>query len=440
MTEMKIEFTDKSITSWGGMVLLKNMLEQMNFKNVINSIGSLPQQGSNRGYQPYTLIESFMTSVWCGANRFIHTEITRHDRTLGQIFGWKQIPAQDAYKRYFSKFTQSTNQEVFNQLNTWFFDNLQFDNYTLDFDSSVLTRYGEQEGAKRGYNPHKPGRASHHPLMAFVDDCKMVVNFWLRRGDSHTANRFCEFLDETLERLRGKTVGLVRLDSGFHDKEVFNYLENKGLSYIVAARFYEPIQRIIADQKFWIKLDEGIEISQTTYQSPSWEKPRRLIIVRQKIKSRPKASGKQLKLFVEEIEYNQYRYSCMTTNLDFSPADVWMLYRRRANAENRIKELKYDFGLDSFNMHKFWATESALNFVMLAYNMMSLFRQIIINSETQQRLSVLRFKAFAIGAYLVKDGRNIVLKLSLALKRREWFTGLWNASKLFSLPVNFSNA
>lgn len=37
------------------------------------------------------------------------------------------------------------------------------------FDSSVLTRYGEQEGAARGYNPSKPGRKSHHPLMAFVD-------------------------------------------------------------------------------------------------------------------------------------------------------------------------------------------------------------------------------------------------------------------------------
>ncbi len=123
-----------------------------------------------------------------------------------------------------------------------------------------------------------------------------------------------------------------------------------------------------------------------------------------------------------------------------SASEVWRLYRNRANAENRIKELKYDFGLDSFNMHNFWATEAALNFVMIAYNLMSLFRQFIINSKTQQRLSSLRFKAFAIGAYLIKDGRDIVLKLSLSLKRREWFTGLWNASKTFSFPVVFSNA
>jgi hypothetical protein len=35
--------------------------------------------------------------------------------------------------------------------------------------------------------------------------------------------------------------------------------------------------------------------------------------------------------------------------------------------QNRIKELKDDFGLDSFNMDQFWATEAALGMAMLAY-------------------------------------------------------------------------
>jgi hypothetical protein len=38
----------------------------------------------------------------------------------------------------------------------------------LRFDSSVITRYGRQEGAVRRYNPTKHGRASHHPLIAFL--------------------------------------------------------------------------------------------------------------------------------------------------------------------------------------------------------------------------------------------------------------------------------
>jgi hypothetical protein len=56
-----------------------------------------------------------------------------------------------------------------------------------------LTRYGEQQGALKGYNPKKPGRNSHHPILAFVNDLKLVANFWLRSGDTSSANNFKAF-------------------------------------------------------------------------------------------------------------------------------------------------------------------------------------------------------------------------------------------------------
>lgn len=33
---------------------------------------------------------------------------------------------------------------------------------TLILDSTVYERYGKQEGARKEYNPRKPGRASHY--------------------------------------------------------------------------------------------------------------------------------------------------------------------------------------------------------------------------------------------------------------------------------------
>jgi len=70
--EIKIDFTDKSITPWGGMILLKNMLDQMGFREVVGKCPALPQPGSNRGYRPVTILEAFIVSVWCGANLFTH--------------------------------------------------------------------------------------------------------------------------------------------------------------------------------------------------------------------------------------------------------------------------------------------------------------------------------------------------------------------------------
>ena len=438
--EFEISYTNREITPWGGMVFLKQMLRKIGFRELIEQNPDLPQPGSNRGYKTSTIIESFITSIWCGANRFLHTEVTRHDAALGQIFDWKTTPGQDVYKRFFSKFTQAKNLRVSEYFYSWIFDNFKFDNFTLDIDSSVMTRYGQQEGAKKGYNPVKKGRPSHHPLIAFIGDVKLVANMWLRSGDASSANNFLSFLEDTLSKLKNKTVSLIRLDSGFFQSDILEYLEEKTLDYIVAAKFTHPVQRIIDASTNWILLDSGIEICEQMYKSNSWKKPRRMVIVRQRIKERPNAPGKQLSLFAEEEIHRNYRYSAYVTNLKLAPAEVWRLYRGRADAENRIKELKYDFGFDSFNLQDFYATEAALTFAMIAYNLMSLFRTFLLQEKTQKTLSTLRYKAFAIGAYFEKLNGKLVLKIALNKKRRAWFTGLWNYSKVFDYPFVLSNA
>ena len=438
--EFTISYTNKEITPWGGMIFLKQMLQKMDFRSFIDTNSDLPKPKSNRGYKTSTIIESFITSIWCGANRFMHTEVTRHDMALGDIFDWKETPAQDTYKRFFSKFTQAINQTVSDRYYSWIFDNFKFDNFTLDVDSSVMTRYGQQDGAKKGYNPAKRGRASHHPLIAFIADVKLVANMWLRSGNTSSSNNFLAFLEDTLSKLKNKTLSLIRLDSGFFNSDILDYLETKPMDYIIAVKFTHPFQRLIHESKNWLVLDTGIEICEQMYQSQSWIKSRRVVIVRQRIKDRPQAPGKQLSLFMEEEIYKNYRYSAYVTNLKLAPAEIWRLYRGRAEAENRIKELKYDFGFDSFNLKDFYATEAALTCAMLAYNLMALFRTFVLQEKTQKTLSTLRYSTFAIGAYFEKVNNKLILKIALNRKRRAWFSGLWSHSKAFEYPFVFSNA
>jgi hypothetical protein len=318
----------------------------------------------------------------------------------------------------------------------WFFKNLKFDRYTLDCDSTIMTRYGEQEGAQKGYNPKKRGRNSHHPLLAFVAESRMVSNFWLRSGKSHSANNFLSFLEDTMEKLEGKKIGLLRCDSGFYSKEIFEYLEReeREINYIIAARFHSVVKNKLAGERTWIKLGEGIEIAETEYKAIDWKESRRMVMVRQDVRERPKAAGKQLRLFTDETVYKNYRYSCYVTNMDLPSKVIYDLYRNRADAENRIKELKEDFGAGSFVSKNFWSTEAVLNLVMMAYNLMSLFRQGVLGKKVQEQLKTLRYQVFAIGGYMIKKGNKRILKLSLAMKRREWFDGLWSSTKIMSWP------
>jgi hypothetical protein len=435
MSALKIEFTDKEITPWGGIALLQKMMDKMSFSQVLKD-APLPAQGSNRGYDPVQLIVQFIISIWSGASRYEHLEVTRFDGVMQQMFGWKSMAGHRAFARYFQKFSMEDNAKVFTYLYQWFFNNLAFDNFTLDLDSSVVTRYGEQQGASKGYNPKKPGRNSHHPLMAFVADVELVANFWLRSGDAHTANNFEAFLQQTLSNLQNKTIGLLRADTGFYSKKIFELLEShdKPISYIIGCPMYVTIQRTIQSQKVWVKLDDGIEIAQTQYQSPTWDKTRRLVMVRQKVSQRPKAAGKILRLFEDDEVINGYRHSCYITNLTLPPAEVWRLYRHRATCENRIKELKYDYALDKINQQSFDATETTLNFLMVAYNLMSLFKQVVVQHKVRPTLKTLRYSCLGVGSYIVKNGRDRILRMSVNMRRRSWITRLWETADKVQSP------
>lgn len=104
----------------------------------------------------------------------------------------------------------------------------------------------------------------------------------------------------------------------------------------------------------------------------------------------------------------------------------------RGDAENRIKELKADFGAESFNLKGFFPTEAALIFAMIAYNLMSIFGIFVLQEKTQRTLSTLRYRTFAIGAYFENIGDTLKLKIALTKKRRKWFVGLWD------FPINLN--
>ena len=177
MRNCDIKFVNKEITPFGGLSLFFKMLEKCHFEEHVMQSG-VPLQGSNRGYKPIQLILGLFAGVWCGASCFGHLDVVRYDAALCDLLGWERGADHRAYQRYLNKFSQAVNQRVFGNLFRWFFSELKFDNYTLDFDSTVMVREGNQEGAAKGYNPKRPGRlSSPSPCIRFrcEDDSKLLA-------------------------------------------------------------------------------------------------------------------------------------------------------------------------------------------------------------------------------------------------------------------------
>ena len=356
--------------------------------------------------------------------------------TLTRLFGWTRVAGHKAIVRLFGRFDMLRHERVQASVYRWFFDTVStLCSITLDMDSTVVTRHGQQQGAARGYNPNKRGRLSHHPLLAFVAEARLVANFWLRPGDAHSANNVLQFIESTLHHLGSKTVGLLRADSGFYDQAVLKLLEGRRIDYIISSRLTQGLQQAIVRDGRWFALETGLELAETTYQAHGWGQARRIVLVRQSIK-RKTAPGKTLSLFADDPDIQGWRYGAMVTSLSLPAVEVWRSYRGRADCENRIKELKNDFGLDSFNLNSFYATEAALGFAMLAYNLMSVFRQAVMRAKIQPTLATLHQQVLAVGAFWHRDPNQNQLLLAVSRRRRAWFEGLWaNTGHPPVLPV-----
>lgn len=413
------EFSDKAVTAWGGMRLIQELLVRMGFREMLRGSG-LPEPKSNRGYNPVDVLESFMVCVWVGGVRFSHTAMVRFDEALCGIFKWKQVASVATFTRFFRRFNRDGVDEVYGRINRWFWSQIPSKVVTVDLDSSVVTRYGKQEGAVKGYNSNKKGRPSHNPIFAFVADLRLVLHCWLRPGNSSSGNGVSVFFKEARDLLGERhRVGLIRADSGFFAGEFMDDVESQGINYIIAVRMNRVIRGMISGITNWTIIDKGIGVSEICYKAHSWSKERRIIIVRQNEDELTEARGRYL------FEMSGYRYQSYVSDLALPAVEVWRLYRGRADSENRIAELKYDFGATGFCLHSFYATEAALRTALLAYNLMSIFRQALLQAPKAVTLATMRFECFAIGSSLGRNGRSKVLRISLSPQRRLWFEGLF---------------
>jgi hypothetical protein len=96
--------------------------------------------------------------------------------------------------------------------------------------------------------------------------------------------------------------------------------------------------------------------------------------------------------------------------------------------------------MDSFNLSKFFATEAAFRSIMVAYNLMALFKHMVLQTKQHQQLKTLRFQCFAIRAWVSKNSAKHILNLAVVQQKRAWMDGLLlNISKI-SPQYHFSNA
>jgi hypothetical protein len=423
INKVGIKFTSKKITAYGGFSLLAGFFEKIKLRENLEEIIPVNESSPN-GRGIYSKVMAYILVIYAGGNRFSHLLYLGCQEILATLFSVVKLPiASTTMTRFFRKIKKMKEVEAMSEGLWGYLSKLipwkEIKEDWLTFDSTVLERYGKQEGAKRGYNPKKKGRGSHSPLLAFLNRSRYVINLWNRPGNVASWNNIIGFFKTTWERIEGfiRIKGVIA-DSGFYLREFIELLEQKGLTYIIAARLYHPLQRKIYAQQDWEEIAEGVWVTEFNFRHRDWGIDRRFVAIRQNIKRRQHAMGKELSLFGDDFDMGDYRFSVWITNSKETPHEVWKQCRPRANDENTIKELKEDFALGGFSMKKFYSTEAAMLLRVFVYNLFVLFRyEILGQKEKIKRLKTLRYKYFVIPAQLGGDGRGQVLRISVVTKK-----------------------
>jgi hypothetical protein len=287
------------------------------------------------------------------------------------------------------------------------------DRVVVEFDTTVETLYGRQEGAEIGPNANKPGRPSYHPMLARDRISDLVVHHTLRPGNTGTATDVVPFVHRCLDIIKrdGRTREiLARMDSGFETDDVLSVLERRGVGYVVK-------MRVTPDLSAWISLlgpnvwhtvategDGQIEVTSFEWTRRSaWKSPRRVVVLRKREMEQPQGH-----LF----DRMGWSYAVFVTDRDWDGAEVARFYDKRADVERTICELKNDLSIDHVPTASFGANAADLALKILARNLMVLYRDRGLGLNTRVRIMTVRRRYLMVAGRIVRRGGRRLLRLA----------------------------
>jgi hypothetical protein len=295
-----------------------------------------------------------------------------------------------------------------------------------DWDATVNTRYGHQEGAETGYNPFKRGRPSHHPLVCVAAGTRLCLHMAWRPGNTVSATGWQGAMEQLWQHAEiRQRLWLNRGDIGFGQESICAWHEAPGEArpkYLFKLRLTPNVRRAIAQvpPEVWRGCPTlGTEqVAETTLRLEGWSQTRRVVMVRT---LKPVNVGPQEE-FWSTPEDAVMVYVTNLTAAEATAEQVVLLYRKRADAENVFDEVKNQWGFRGFCSQRGVVTESAGRLVWLTYNLWTLFVR-LMGLEPKQHTEAVRSRRqfLVLAAQMSCSGRQRTWKLAVS---KEWWQQL----------------
>jgi hypothetical protein len=359
------------LSPFGGLLALIKFLDLMDFEQVFQHTYRAPTREPRLGH--YRMVVGILMLLFIGFNRLWHFVYISLDAMVCGFFGLARLPAASTYWRYVDSLGINQANSLLSTMSVirerfWQQCHLKYYKVHVSLDTTVETLYGNQQGGRKGHNPHNPGKKGYRPVLCFIDETREYLLGKLRKGETLSGEEAGVFIKNISKYLPGcvKKV-LLRADGEFFSWQSVDAAMHEGFDFIITNKSSKPPFDPTTWYRPWKR--KSYQYNSCLYQPMGWEKPCRFVAMR--IPKEEVASSEQVQW--ELFEEDRYTYRVFCTSLKGKAHKAVTTYDKRADVENLIGEVKRE-GLDAIPSAKFKTNYAYLQIVMLAYNIWRYFK------------------------------------------------------------------
>ncbi len=362
------------------------------------------------------VLGTYLLSVLAGQKRYAHVTAMRSDQVNPKLLGMSRVLSEDSIRRAFQNCDpaacESWQQKHLRKTS----EPLLTEPYVIDIDTTVKPLYGQQEGARVGFNPKKPGRPSHVYHTYFIANLRLVLDSEVQAGNRQAAKHTQPGLWKLIDSLpKTDWPVFLRGDCVFGNESMRAECEQRQLGYLFKLRLTTKVKalvQLVSGTQNWSKAGGGWQGVESSLQLAGWSRPRRVIVLRHRLAtaspSPPHAAKKQQLLPFEQTlpQADFYEYAVLVTSLVEEIFTLAQHYRDRADAENAFDELKNQWGWGGFTTQDLTRCQITARIVAQVYNWWSIFLRLAFPGKHLEGISSRPLLLYAIGKQTQHSGQT----------------------------------
>ena len=419
----KLERTDETLTAHGGLALLAEFTHGLGLRALVAR--HLPHPGSNRGYAPSVFVETVVLLLQAGGRTLEDLRELEREDALLTLLGHNTIPDPDTVGDWLRRMGDpQTGQagleglgQVRDALTARLLRRDGVEAYTLDMDATLVE--AEKRDAQWSYQKVK----GYMPLLGFLFETPVCLVEEFRDGNVSPSAGHLAFYRACQARLPvGKRVGAYRADSASYQAELINALEADGVRWAITADQDAAVKGLLRElpDAAWTEPTPGCghEVAEAVHTMTKTAAAFRLIIKRE--------PRRQPELF--EPTASAYVYHAVASNWPSetkTAVEVLAWHNQRGQAENFLKELKQDVGMERMPCGETWANAVWFRLGVIAYNLLIGFRRLACpGAWARHTIATLRWTLVQVAGRIIHHAGQVVLRLVVDAERLALFRGI----------------